>query len=183
MDRLAGRRLAPPAGHVERVDDELGSEVIGDRPADDEAAPRVDHHRAVDASVAGWVLGDVGDPQPVRSGGLELADDQIIGRDGVAVASCAALAAPAGDALELGVAHEALHPLAADADVLAEAELGVHPRAAIGATGLAVNLADGLDQLGVLASPLARVGLPLPPLIEPGGRDAQDPAAHCDREP
>jgi hypothetical protein len=29
--------LAAQAGHLERVDDELGAEVIGDRPADDTA--------------------------------------------------------------------------------------------------------------------------------------------------
>jgi hypothetical protein len=40
----AGLGAAARDGHLERVDDELGAEVVGDRPADDPAAVAV-HHR------------------------------------------------------------------------------------------------------------------------------------------
>ena len=44
----------------------LGAQVVGDRPAHDPAGEHVQDDRAVDPALAGAVLGDVGDPQPVR---------------------------------------------------------------------------------------------------------------------
>ena len=68
----------PQAGHLEGVDDELGAEVVGDRPADDPSGPGVDDDGEVDPALAGAVLGDVLHPQPVRAVGAELAVHQIV---------------------------------------------------------------------------------------------------------
>ncbi len=54
-----------------------GSRV--DRPADHAAAVDVEHDGAVDAALAGGVLGDVGDPQLVGAAAGELAVDQVAG--------------------------------------------------------------------------------------------------------
>jgi hypothetical protein len=67
------------SGHVDGVGDEFGAPVVRDRPAHHPSAPRVDHDRQVDPSLAGAVLGDVLHPQPIRAVGTELAMHQIIG--------------------------------------------------------------------------------------------------------
>ena len=59
---------APPERHLDGVDDELGTDVVGDRPAHDSAAEGVEDHGQVHLAVAGGVLGDVHHPQPVRPG-------------------------------------------------------------------------------------------------------------------
>ena len=53
-------------GHLEGVDDELGAEVVGDRPADDPARVAVEHDRDVEPALPGAHVADVGDPEPVR---------------------------------------------------------------------------------------------------------------------
>ena len=50
---------AAPDGHLDGVDDELGADVIGDRPAHDPAGPGVEHDGEVDPALTGGVLGDV----------------------------------------------------------------------------------------------------------------------------
>ena len=59
--------VASPDGHLQGVDDELGAEVIRDRPADDATREGVDHSRQVDLAFCGRVLGDIADPEDVRS--------------------------------------------------------------------------------------------------------------------
>ena len=69
---------ALPTSHVERVDHEFCSDVISDRPAHDPSGPGVHYRAAVVPAISGAVLGDVGEPQPVRAVGMKLAFDQII---------------------------------------------------------------------------------------------------------
>jgi hypothetical protein len=64
--------VAGPLRHLQRVDDELGAQMVRDRPADDPAGEHVEHHRRVDSALAGAVLGDVGDPQPVGASATNL---------------------------------------------------------------------------------------------------------------
>jgi len=63
---------------LDGVDDELGTDVVGDRPAHDSAAEGVEDHGQVHLAVGGGVFGDVHYPQAVRSSGVELAADEII---------------------------------------------------------------------------------------------------------
>jgi len=58
--------------------DELGAELIRDRPADDAAREGVDHSRQVDLALCGRVLGDIADPEHIRSIDCELAVHEVI---------------------------------------------------------------------------------------------------------
>jgi hypothetical protein len=51
--------------------------MVRDRPADDPAGEHVEHYGRVDPAFAGAVLGDAGDPQPVRLIGAEVALHQV----------------------------------------------------------------------------------------------------------
>jgi hypothetical protein len=53
-------------GHVEGVQDELGAQMVGHRPADDPPREGVQDHRQVQPALTGALLGDVGHPQLVR---------------------------------------------------------------------------------------------------------------------
>jgi len=59
--------VASPDGHLQGVDDEFGAEVVRDRPADDATREGVDHSRQVDLALCRRVLGDVTDPEDIRS--------------------------------------------------------------------------------------------------------------------
>ena len=63
--------------HAEGVDDEVRRLGRVDRPADDPAGEGVEHDRAVHLALAGAVLGDVGQPQPVRLGPSEVTVHEI----------------------------------------------------------------------------------------------------------
>jgi hypothetical protein len=82
-----GRWLPLGDRHVEGVQDQVGAQVVGHRPADDPAGEAVQHDREVEPTLAGALLGDVGDPQPVRCWWGEVAFDQVGGWGGVWVAA------------------------------------------------------------------------------------------------
>lgn len=67
-----------PTGHVQGVDDELGAQVVSDRPAHAPSGVDIDHRGAVHPALAGAVLINVGDPQPVRGIGAEPALDVVL---------------------------------------------------------------------------------------------------------
>jgi hypothetical protein len=162
---------------LDGVDDELGTDVVGNRPAHDSAAEGVEDHGQVHLAVAGGVFGDVHHPQAVRSSGVELAADEIIARL-AAVATCAAASSRTVDPRDAGLAHQPLDPLARTAGAQRQAELVVHPRAAIGPSGHAVDLGDGVGEDGVVpVAVTARLG---PPCLEPGSRHLHHSAAHPD---
>ena len=70
-DRAVGG-TSSPGSHVDRVSDQFGAHVIRDRPADHSTGPGVDHHRDIDPSFAGALLGDVLHSQPVGTVVTEL---------------------------------------------------------------------------------------------------------------
>jgi hypothetical protein len=172
--------LAAPERHVEGVGDELGAAVIAEAPAQDPAAPGVEHERAVDPAFVGAVLGDVGDPELVRAVDCELVVDEIFGGCLGRVALGAASLASTGDALQACMSHEPLDALAAAANTHADGELGVNSGAAVGASGEGVGFDDQRCQLGI--SLCSRRGWPALPVVEPGRGQGQQPAAHRDRE-
>jgi hypothetical protein len=135
-------------GHLERVDDKLGAQVVGDRPADDPAAVAVHHRGQIQPALPGAQIGDVSDPQPVRASGLKVALDEVGRRSDAGHADRGLAATAADQAADLGLAHQALDALAADPDALV-AQLGVHPRGAVGAASALVDLPDPLGQPGV----------------------------------
>jgi hypothetical protein len=61
MDQARGG-IALRDRHVERVQDELGAQVVGHRPAHDPPRERVQDHRQIEPALVGALLGDVGHP-------------------------------------------------------------------------------------------------------------------------
>src|SRR5215217_1631304 len=78
-----------------------------------------------------------------------------------------------------GLAHEPLNALAANANALGQAQLGMDPSRAIDAAIGGVNGFDALQQPGVAERAVA--GRPAQPVIEARPRDAEQLAAHRDR--
>src|SRR4051794_24740294 len=145
MDQADVRTTARD-GHLERVDDELCAEVIGERPADDPPAVAVHHAGQLQPAFPRADVGDVRAPQPVDGGWVEVALDQV-GRGPDARHRDGRLAAPAPDhPRQAGPAHQPLDALAPDPDVVFEAQLGVHARRPVGLARLGVDLSDPLAQ-------------------------------------
>jgi hypothetical protein len=146
-----GRRLAGGDGHANRVQDELGAQVVGHRPAHDLAAEGVDHDGEVDEALPGAQIADVGDPQLIGDGSGEVAFDPIRcgrGRDRAA----ALLAAPAPvHSLDRAQPHQSSHPLAIPA-VPAVADFCGQPAGAIDPAVLDPGGPRGLDRVGLSSS-------------------------------
>jgi len=67
--------------HLQCRRDQLGSQVILHRPADDPSTPGIEHHCQVEKAVRGGRnIGDVGHPKLIRTRGCEVTVDQIGGR-------------------------------------------------------------------------------------------------------
>ena len=64
---------------LERVDDEIGTEVVLERPADNATAKAVHDYCEIQPALPGAQVGDVGDPKSVRGRGPEVALDEIVG--------------------------------------------------------------------------------------------------------
>ena len=158
MHGLPGWWAAPPDSHLQGVDDELGADVISDRPADHPPRPGVNDDREIHLALDGGMLGDIGNPQPVRAVRGELARDQIVAGNRVRVAAGATTAAfvDPDDPID---PHQSLDAFAAAANAIAEHQFGVYPRAAIAAAGDAVDLADPFHQFGVGDTSPARIRL------------------------
>jgi hypothetical protein len=66
--------------HPERRWSSAQRSVVSDRPADDAAAERIEHDRAVDLPRAGRMLGDIGQPELVRAVTDEHPVDEMVDR-------------------------------------------------------------------------------------------------------
>jgi len=153
MQHCSGGWPAPPAGHVQGIDDQFGAQVVSDGPAHHPAGPDVQDDGAIQPALPGAVLGDVSDPQPVLPVRGELAVHQIRVRAGRGIADRAALMPAAVDAGQPGLAHQPLHAFAAAPQALAEPQLGMDPRGAVTATGLLMDLADHGGQVRICLLP------------------------------
>jgi hypothetical protein len=78
MDHGSGLGLASPPRHVERVNNELCTDVIGDRPPDYPAGEQIHDGRAVDLDGPRRMFGDVGHPELVRAVRDELTFHEIL---------------------------------------------------------------------------------------------------------
>src|SRR4051795_8043261 len=200
------RRLPPLQGHPQGGARQPGPEVVGHRPADDLTRGHVLDRGQVQPALAGRDVGDVGQPDRVRSLGGELPVERV-GRDREVVAAVGGprgAAPPARDG-EAALAHEARHPpaadpgappppprghpppheppppLAADPDPL-RPQLGVHARAAVGAPAGLEDRRDPLAHPSVIAPAPAPARSAAEPGVEAAHRDAHDPAQRPDRE-
>jgi len=97
--------------------------LVADRPADDAAAERVEHDRAVDLPLAGRMLDDVDQPELVRAVADEHPVDEIISRRRARHAAALASAAAGGNR---GALHQHRDRVVTNPNAAAEHELGVH---------------------------------------------------------
>ena len=124
------------------------------------------------------MLGDVGEPNPIRPISGELSLHKII-------MCCGAGAVPAlmpmAHAVNIGCPHQGCHAFTANAKPQAHAQLRVNPGSPIRATGILVDLHDQPGQLLILNCPSR--GLALDRLVIRRRGHLQDPAGHRHREP
>jgi hypothetical protein len=79
---LPSGRPASPDRHLQGDDDELGANVVCDRPSDHHPAPRVQDDGQIDLAAVRRVLGDVAHPELVRGLGVELPHHKVLGELG-----------------------------------------------------------------------------------------------------
>lgn len=153
VDDRPGLGPAAPGGNLEGVDNRLGPNVIGDRPADDAAAEHAEDRTAVDLALPRRVLGHVSDPEPVRAVGHELPLDQVlVDRRGRPVTALPAVT----DALDAGGAHQPGNSLLPDPMSTSKLEFGMDPRGAIRGPGGGMDVSDLVEEVGVAPVPLRR---------------------------
>ena len=153
MDELDVRAgLSASQGHPERVEDEVGTHVVRELPADDHPAVDVDHEREEDRAFPAAEVGEIDAPELVGPGRLEVALDEVRRPARVTVWDGRPPRFPASfRALDLVSAHQPLHPAAADL-LTRPSERLPHPPGAIREVVAPVDLSDQLEQPLVLNS-------------------------------
>jgi hypothetical protein len=174
--------LAAPQRVLQRAQHQLGVGPVRRLPAHHPPGERVAHAGQPQSALPGGDARDVGHPQPVGRVGVEVAVDQIRCRCGRRVAAGAAAAALAHErALQAGLAHQPLHPLAADPDALA-AQLGMDLGRPIGAAGVGVDAFDLLAKPDLLDVAQAGMAPALKPPVERRDGNLQHPEDGLDPE-
>ena len=135
--------------HVQGRQHQVGGHAFSHGPAHHAPAPDINDHGQIEEPHPCGHVGHVGNPQLVRSVGMEVPLDQVFGRR-LALVTVGGRGEPSSlaDAVNASFSHEAGHALAADAYALFD-ELGPHPGHAVGLVGVLVNLADALGHHGV----------------------------------
>jgi len=125
-------RPALADGHVERIEDELGTEMAGGGPADDPAAPDIEHHGKVEEAGCCRDERDVCDPQLIGTACGEVAVHQVRGRSAAlgAARRHRPAAAMAGTD-QPGAAHQPCDALAT-VPCAPGPEFGMRPRCTVG---------------------------------------------------
>ena len=137
----------------------------------------VDHGRAMDPTLAGAVLGDARDPQPVRGVGHELALHVVLehrlGALGVPPASAVHTLQPVG-------AHEPFHALVSAAAVMAQRQFSMDTTDPVCAAGVGMAAMIASSRY---ASSRSRLLGPRVRLVIARRGDLQHPARHRHRKP
>src|SRR5690625_640099 len=138
--------LTGPDAHLQRVQGEVGPQRLRQLPADHAAGEHIDDERGIDPARERAAVGDVRDPQLVRSGRGEVTFDQV--RTGVwtvAGERCPRALLSADPAQPLG-SHQPFHGAACDRDTF-PAQLSVELLRAVDPEVLRVNAPDLNQQL------------------------------------
>ena len=160
-----GRGPPPGERHPERVEGELRAQVVAHRPADHLAAPGVEHAGQEDVALPGGHVGDVRHPEAVGPRRAEVAADEIGRRRRLTGADGRARAlAPARDAHDPELAHEAGDALARDTDAMLVGQLGLDARHPVGLARVGEDAAHERTQLPVGERP-PRGRPPLPGVV------------------
>jgi hypothetical protein len=166
--------------HLQRVGYELGAHGLGHRPPDDPSGVGVLHGCEVEPPLPGPQIGDVRDPQLIRSVRPELPFNQIVGDPHTGHPDRGAPALDLHQARDPGLTHQPAHTPTRDADALTEAQLGLHTARAIDAACALVDLGDPRGQPRIAQGPVARC--PALPAVKAGAADAKHLTHHRDWE-
>jgi hypothetical protein len=120
---------------------------MGHRPADDAPTPRVDHDGQVQKPSVRRHVGDVGDPELVRTGGSEVAIDEVRGRPTVEVAprGLRASLSPA-DADNPSLPHEPADASNADLHLVFLDKVAMNARCSVRTSRARMKVLDALEQ-------------------------------------
>src|ERR1700739_1852253 len=123
--------------------------MIRPRQADDLARIKGQTGGQIEPALISLDVGDVGEPDPVRRGGDEVALEQVRGdREVVTAVGGAHQPCPRHDGPDTVAAHQSLDAPAARPAALSP-QLGMNTRAAIAAIGVAVNPLDVVEELTI----------------------------------
>ena len=167
--RVVDHTGRPPLSqrHVERVQHELGAQMIRHRPADDPSTPRIDHDRQIQEPRPRRHVRDVRHPELVGTRCSEVTLNEVRGRTRVAIPSRRPRSPSTRDPLDPGSAHESRDPLATDRYAVG-GELGVDPRNPVGPSRGRMDLHDPPPERLVHARSRGRLP-PAPRVVATGG--------------
>src|SRR5208282_2318458 len=143
------------------------------RPAHHFAAERVKHHRQIQKAGPGRNIGDVGNPQPVRTRRAEITFDQVWRGPRGAIPGRGGDPLAAAHPINARRLHQPRDPLAPELHSRRR-QLGVNARCAVGPARPFMDRLDAQAQLRIAARP-RRLRPFTPPMVAAGG-DSQDPA-------
>jgi hypothetical protein len=141
-------RVAAPDRHLQGVQGQVGAQVAGQLPADDQPRERIDDQGGVDEPRPGPHIGQIGNPELVRTGRAEVALHQVSGSWSSLVVDGGAGGLAAHHPGDAQLTHEPLDGAAGDLEALA-AQL---PPDLAGAVDLVVVVEDPPDlelELGI----------------------------------
>lgn len=75
MNHVTGPTLCD--GHLQGVQDQFRTQVVGHRPSDNPAAEGVEHDGEIEETGSRGNVGNIGHPEPVRGFGHEVAVDEV----------------------------------------------------------------------------------------------------------
>lgn len=114
-------------------------------PPDHPSTPSIKDDSKVDVPSICRDVGDVREPEPVRTGCSEVPIDEIGSRTGRRVPASGENGLSAGNTLDPCLAHKPGNSLTTNSHTKVE-EFGVDPRRTVGTPGPRVNISDEFDQ-------------------------------------
>src|SRR5664280_2479970 len=153
------------ARHLQRVDDQVGSHVLGHRVADAGLGVAVDNGGQKQPALPGGDVGDVPDQLHPRPIGGEVTAQQVWGRRGVAGDGGGRPPRPRLAGPQVQLPHQRSDELQAGGHAEA-GQLGLYPPVAVGVVRVGEHLPDQQPQLGPAGR--RRRARPAAPFIEPG---------------
>lgn len=106
--------LSSPDGLFQRVEAQVGSQRVGDSLAEDPTTEHVEDERRLSKPRPGGHIGDIGDPQGVRSLRHEMAVDQIGGPTLDLSRHGGSMVPPSPTSFQTQICHEPFHRVASD---------------------------------------------------------------------
>ena len=170
---------ALPQRHVERLEHQLGTQVIGHRTAHNPPAEGVDDDRQKQESGPGRHVGYIRNPQKVRCIGFKPALNEVRCRTEPVVAARGACSLAPGYPGEPHLSHQPGDALAADPDTVG-GKFGVNAGRSVSAAAAMMDVADAVLEDSVVL--LSRRQLTVSPSAVPARGDAEQPGHLGDGE-